>query len=164
MELGLTLVIVGTGNVLIVSVAGGAEVPPPGWPVKTVTCTMAGVAMSVELTTLVRVLELTYVVVRGTPLNCTTEVGENPDPWAVNVNCGPPAATAPGEIPEICGAGLLIVNVAALDAPPPGAGFATTICAVPPTARSEGVSAICNWVALTNVVVRLIGFHWTEEF
>ena len=95
MELGLTLVIVGTGNVLIVSVAGGAEVPPPGWPVKTVTCTMAGVAMSVELITVVRVLELTYVVVRGTPLNCTTEVGENPDPWTVNVNCGPPAATAP---------------------------------------------------------------------
>ena len=105
MELGLTLVIVGTRNVLIVSVAADAEVPPPGWPVKTVTCTMAGVAMSVELTTVVRVLELTYVVVRGRPLNCTTELGENPDPWTVNVNCGPPAATAPGVNDVITGTG-----------------------------------------------------------
>ena len=104
MELGLTLVVVGTRKLLIVSVAG-AEVPPPGAPVKTVTGTAAGVAMSFELTAIVRVLELTYVVVRGTPLNCTTEMGENPDPWTVNVNCGPPAATAPGAKDVITGTG-----------------------------------------------------------
>jgi len=94
--------------------------------------------------------------VRAAVFHVTDELETKPVPVTVTIEPPSIVETVLGEIPEICGAGLLIVNVAALDAPPPGAGFATTICAVPPTARSEGVSATCSWVELTNVVVRLI--------
>ncbi len=60
-----------------------------------------------------------------------------------------------GEIPVICGAGLLMVKVAAVEVPPPGTGFTTTICTISPNARSAGVSVTCSCVELTNVGVRL---------
>jgi len=104
MELGLTLVIAGTGYVLIVSTAG-ADVPPPGAPVTTVICAVVGVAMSLALRAMVRVLELTYVVIRAAPLKYTTDVGENPTPMTVKVRGWPPATTAAGLRELIAGTG-----------------------------------------------------------
>jgi len=57
-EVGYTLVIAGTGYVLIVSVAA-AEVPPPGVPVTTVICAEPGLAISVALTAILSCVELT---------------------------------------------------------------------------------------------------------
>ena len=86
-----------------------------------------------------------------------------PPPSIVIVDVIAPTITVEGDTELIVGTGLLIVNVTALDAPPPGAGFTITICAVSPSARSATVSATCSWVELTNVVVRLLWFHWTVE-
>ena len=100
---------------------------------------------------------------RAAVFHVTDELETKPVPVTVTIDPLSIVETVLGEIPEICGAGLLIVNVAALDAPPPGAGFTTTICKVPPRATSAAVSATCSWVELTNVGVRLLWFHWTVE-
>src|SRR6267142_5878670 len=56
-----------------------------------------------------------------------------------------------------------IVNVWALDVPPPGAGLNTVTDAVPAVARSvAGMDAVsCD--AETNIVVRLAPFHRTTD-
>ena len=108
-------------------------------------------------------MALTKVVVRAAPFQVTTELETKPLPLTVTVEPPLMVVTVLAEIPEICGAGLLIVNVAALEVPPPGAGFTTTTCAVPALAKSAAVTATCNWVELTNVVVRLAWFHWATE-
>jgi hypothetical protein len=46
---------------------------------------------------------------------------------------------------------LLTVKFAADDAPPPGAGFATTTGKVPTVARSAELSKIVSWFTLINV-------------
>jgi hypothetical protein len=53
----------------------------------------------------------------------------------------------------------VIVNVSALEVPPPGVGFTTVMAAVPTAAMSAAVMAAVNCVALTNVVVRALPFH-----
>jgi len=50
-----------------------------------------------------------------------------------------------------------------LDVPPPGAGVYTATVAVPTAEISEALTFICNWVLLTNVVVRDIPFHNISE-
>jgi len=90
------------------------------------------------------------------PFQVTEEFETNPVPVTVIGRPLSAVVTVLGEMPETWGSGLLIVKVTGLEAPPPGPGFTTTICAVPPTAKSEAVNAACNWVELTNVVVRLL--------
>lgn len=103
-EVGYTLVIAGTGYVLIVSVAA-VEVPPPGAPVTTVICAEPGFAMSVALTATLSCVELTYVVVRFVPLNCTTDEGPNPLPLTLSPKAALPATTAGGFKDVIAGTG-----------------------------------------------------------
>src|SRR6202021_615648 len=71
----------------------------------------------------------------------------------MRVNAAPPAVAVVGEIVVIVGVGLLIVNVAAPDVPPPGAGFVTVTFTVPPVAICAAVIAAVNCVEPTNVVV-----------
>jgi len=66
---------------------------------------VVGVAISVVETGIVRVLEFTYVVVRGVPLYWTIEEGENPEPFTVKVNDDPPATAAAGFRVVITGTG-----------------------------------------------------------
>ena len=56
-----------------------------------------------------------------------------------------------------------MVNVRAFEVPPPGAGLNTVTRAVPDEAISAAGIAAVNWVALTNVVVRLLPFHCTTD-
>jgi transcription initiation factor TFIIIB Brf1 subunit/transcription initiation factor TFIIB len=56
-----------------------------------------------------------------------------------------------------------MVNVSALEVPPPGAGVITVTAAVPTVAMSEAMIAACKVVAETKVVVRAFPFHWTVE-
>lgn len=56
-----------------------------------------------------------------------------------------------------------IVNVAAFDVPPPGAGLETVTLAVPGLAISAAAMAAVNCVPLTKVVVRFEPFHCTVE-
>ena len=87
---------------------------------------------------------LTNVVVRFVPFQRTTEVMAYFVPVAVSVKAALPATALVGEIELRVGAGLVaeIVNVFALDVPPPGAGLNTVTEAVPVAAMS--VARICG--------------------
>ena len=85
-------------------------------------------------------------------------------PVAVRVNPAPPAATLVGEIKLSVGAGLLlIVNVCALEAPPPGVGLKTVTGAVPAVAMSFARICAWSWVLLRKVVVRIAPFQRTTD-
>ena len=87
----------------------------------------------------------------------------NPEPLTVKVKLPPKASTGLGEILEIEGAGLLTVNVTAVEVPPPGAGVKTVIDNKAPVARSEAGIAAVSCVPLTNVVVRFEPLTCTSE-
>src|SRR5947207_2348522 len=70
---------------------------------------------------------------------------------------GVTSVAAPG------GTALLTVNVSAPEVPPPGVGEKTVRDAVPAVAMSPAVIAACNWVLLTNVVVRAAPFQRTTD-
>src|SRR4029077_14774181 len=91
------------------------------------------------------------------------EFGTMPLPVTVSTNPILLVVTVLGDMPVICGNGLSIVNVAAPEVPPPGPEFAMVICAKLPTAKSAAVNVMCNSVELTNVVGRLLWFHWAVE-
>ncbi len=59
--------------------------------------------------------------------------------------------------------GDVIVNATGAEVPPPGAGDCTVTCAVPAAAMSDGPTAACSCVELTNVVVRFDPFQRTIE-
>jgi hypothetical protein len=61
------------------------------------------------------------------------------------------------------GAGGLIVNVSALDVPPPGEGFTTVIDAVPGVATFAAGTMAVICVGETNVAVRVEPFQFTVE-
>src|SRR5216683_212002 len=156
-------VIVGTGLLIVNGV--GPELPPPGAGLNTATGLGPADAMSLAGTAAVSCVLLTNVVVSGIPWipNWTTDVVTKFVPLTVRVNDGPPAVALVGEIEVIDGKGLLIANVAAADAPPPGAGFVTVTLTVPPVAISAAVIAAVTCVALTNVVVFAAPLKLTTE-
>jgi len=64
----------------------------------------------------------------------------------------------------ITGAGeTLMVNVCALDVPPPGGGLTTVTEAVPGDATSAAVTVAVSCVEETNVVASVVAFHFTVE-
>lgn len=134
----------------------GLEVPPPGAGVTTVTAAVPAVAMSGAKIAAVNCTALTNVVVRALPFQFTTELFVKFVPTTVKVNAAPPAIAVLGLIKIIVGTGVvaLMVNVAAGDEPPPGAGFCTTTLAVPTEAISAAEIEAVNCVVLTNCVVR----------
>jgi hypothetical protein len=80
---------------------------------------------------------LTKVVVKVELFQCTFEPETKFDPLTVSVKAGPPAVALLGEIELIAGTGLLMVNVIALDVPPPGGAFTTVTEAVPAVLMSD---------------------------
>src|SRR5262249_53297239 len=104
-------------------------------------------------------------VVRAARFQLTTELLTKPVPFTVSVNAALPATTMPGESDVIVGAGFvwLIVNVAATEVPPPGAGLNTVTEAEPAAARSLAAIEAWSLVVLTNVVVRAAPFQLTTE-
>ena len=57
----------------------------------------------------------------------------------------------------------MMVNVCALDVPPPGVGFTTVTEAVPGDATSAAVTVAVSCVEETNVVASVVAFHFTVE-
>ena len=147
------------------------EVPPPGAGVKTVTLAVGRVidpgilAMSAARMVAVSLVALTKVVVRLLPFHCTTDAGTKPLPVTVRVKAGPFCGALLGASVESTGTGLPAVTMKdrALEVPPPGAGVTTVTWAVPAATRSLAGMAALSWVALTNVVVRLLPFQRTVE-
>lgn len=84
------------------------------------------------------------MVARGLPFKVIVELDTKPLPFTVNVEPPSTIVTVPGEMVETCGAGLLMVKACAADVPPPGVGFTTVTCAVPPVAKSAAVIETCN--------------------
>src|SRR5438093_12123528 len=84
-------------------------------------------------------------------------------PVAVRVNPAPPATALLGEIELSVGTRLLIVNVCALEVPPPGVGLKTVTGAVPAVAMSAVVICALSCVLLPNVVARWLPFHCTVD-
>jgi hypothetical protein len=89
----------------------------------------------------------TNVVVRSPPFHRTTEFVTKLVPFTVNINATPPAVAELGTSPLVVGTGLLlalIVNVCALEVPPPGVGLNTVTDAVPAIAMSVARIAACS--------------------
>jgi hypothetical protein len=84
-------------------------------------------------------------------------------PVTVSVNAALPTRAELGLRAETVGAGLFVVNVSALEVPPPGAGVKTVTIAVPTVAISGAVIAACRLVPETKVVVRGEPFQRTTE-
>ncbi len=80
-------------------------------------------------------------------------------PVRFSVKAGPPAKAEFGFKETRVGLGLSMVNITALDTPPPGVGFETVTLTVPAIVTSAAVIAACNWVLETNVVTRAVPFH-----
>lgn len=79
------------------------------------------------------------------------------------MKAAPPKTAVAGESEVNAGTGLLIVKVAVLDEPPPGAGLVTCTGAVPAVAISDAGTEAVSCVELTNVVVRLLPFQLATE-
>jgi hypothetical protein len=60
-------------------------------------------------------------------------------------------------------AGTVMVNVTALDVPPPGGGFTTVTEAVPGDATSAAVTVAVSCVDETYVVVKAVPFQRTDD-
>jgi hypothetical protein len=103
------------------------------------------------------------VVARLLPFQRTFEVETKLVPLTVRVKAGSPAVALAGEIAVSVGSGLLIVNVSAFEAPPPGVGVTTVTEAVAALVMSAAPIDAASWVALTNVVVRALPFQFTFE-
>jgi hypothetical protein len=130
---------------------------------ETATGTEPAVVRSLSSNVIWSWVVLTKVVLREDPFQVAEEAGTNPLPITVRTLPASSTVTVPGVTDETRGAGLLTMNSAAADAPPPGAGFFTVISAVPAIDRSVEVSVIFNCVVLTKVVTRLFWFHSALE-
>src|SRR5207237_255466 len=142
------------------------ESPPPGAGLETLTDAIPAVAMSAAAIAALSWVLDTGVVVRAAPFHFTTAPATKLVPLTVRVNAGPPEAVLLGDSEPRVGTGfggVLIVNVSALEVPPPGLGEKTRTAAVPAIARSAAVIAARRRVALTNVVARALPFHCTTE-
>ncbi len=132
------------GTALLMVKGSALEVPPPGAGLKTVTCAVPAAAISLAGIAAVNWLLLTNVVLRSEPFQRTTEPEVKLLPLTVRVKPAPPAVALEGESELSAGAGLLMVNVSALEVPPPGAGLKTVTCAVPPVAISPAAIEAVN--------------------
>ena len=146
----------------MVNVAAGEE-PPPGEGFWTTTLAVPAEAMSLAGIEAVICVALMNCEVRGLPFHQTLEALTKPVPLIVSVNAAPPVVVELGLKLVMAGAGLLMVNVAAGEEPPPGAGFCTTTFAVPAEAISLAGMEAVSCVGLTNCVVRKLPFHHTVE-
>jgi len=156
---GLMLLIVGAG-LLMVNVTA-PDSPPPGAGLKTVTFAVPAVAMSLAGMAAVSWVLETKVVGRSFPFQRTTEPVTKFVPVTVRVNPPLPATVVAGLIVVIVGDGFVMVKVAVLDVPPPGAGLKTVTFAVPAVATSLAGMVAVSTVLDTNPVVRLFPFQRT---
>src|SRR5688572_6646837 len=115
----------------------GADVPPPGGGVATVTSAVPTAAMSALPIVARSSVLLTNVVARLAPPHCTTDDGVKPLPATVSVKLEPPAAAPDGVSDDASGAGAGVTTVTvtgALTAVLPAASWARTVSVCWPSA------------------------------
>ena len=110
---------------LLVGKVNALEVPPPGVALNTVTCAVPADATSVAEMDAVNCVLLTKAEGLLLPFHWTTDPVTKLVPMMVNLKADEPAVTLLGESVLNEGAGLLMVKVNALEAPPPGIGLNT---------------------------------------
>ena len=150
------------GRGLLIVKVDPPDVPPPGVGFVTVTVAVPAVVISLARIDAVSCVLLTNVVVRFEPFHFTEAPETKLEPLTVSVKPEPPAVPLVGESELIDGRGLLIVKVDPPDVPPPGVGLKTVTVAVPAVVISLARIDAVSCVLLTNVVVRLEPFHFTE--
>jgi hypothetical protein len=138
---------VGTGLLMVNT--EGAEVPPPGVGLNTVTSAVPAVAIMKAATGAVTCVGPTKVVTRSCPFHWTTELALKFVPFTVKVKPGSPAILLSGSMLVIVGTGLLMVNVAVPEVPPPVPGLKTVTSAVPAVAISPAGTAAVSWTVET---------------
>jgi hypothetical protein len=99
-------------------------------------------------------------VVRALPFTSITVAATNPVPVTAIVKEVAPTVSVEGEVLVIVGAkfGAVTVTVAAVDVPPPGAGFTAVNERLPAAATSAAVNDTLTCVSLEYVVVRALPF------
>jgi len=157
------VVVIASGRAAATAKFRAFEVPPTGVGLKTVTGTVAGVAISLAVMAAFTRPPFTNVVVRAVPFHCTTEAGTKPEPSSVRVKALVPATALLGVRSSSVGAGFSMVKARAAVLPPPGVGLKTVTFAVPPLAMLLAGMAAVNCVLLPNVVVRLAPPQRTTE-
>ena len=80
------------------------------------------------------------------PFHCTVELEMKLLPFTVSVKAEPPTTVEEGETEATVGTGALTAKLTVDEAPPPGAGFATVMFAVPVAAMSAAVIAAVSCV------------------
>jgi hypothetical protein len=121
---GLILVITGEG--LVIMKASALETPPPGKGLSTVTIAVPGVTMSDAAIDAINRVEEIKVVARPDPFQRTTEPLTKLLPSTVSEKAEPPAAVDAGLRPVIMGirSGCVMTKyLTALEAPPLSAGL-----------------------------------------
>ena len=124
-EVGLSELTIGTGYTMAMEIA--AEVPPPGAGFTTATCADPTAATSLASRVRLIWVLLTKVAAWFVPFQVTVAAATKPVPVMVRFEPIASVVTVLGDTPEICGLGLLMARVIALDVPPPGDGLMTTI-------------------------------------
>jgi hypothetical protein len=119
----------------------GAEAPPPGAGLLTMTANDPAVAISGAVTAIVTCVALTNVTVLAALLNVPVAPLTKFVPLMVRVKAAPPAVALVGENDVIVGTGLLTVKLLVIEVPPPGAGLVTVTPKVPAVAMSAAVIA-----------------------
>src|SRR5262245_9742565 len=87
-------------------------------------------------------------------------------PVTASMNCPLPAVTGFGLSAVIAGVGFgggSTCKMAAFDVPPPGAGLKTVMLAAPGLGMSVDLTVAVNWVALTNIVGKLLPLIRTTD-
>ena len=155
----------GTGFEPLTVKVAPPEVPPPGAGFTTVTAAVPAVVTSEAGTSAVSFEALTNVVASIVPFQLTADEATKSLPLNVSVKATLPAAALAGDREEIDGTGFdaLMVKVAELEVPPPGAGFSTVTAAVPAVVTSEAGTSAVIFEALTNVVASIVPFQFTAD-
>src|SRR5213594_3310464 len=110
-EVGLMLVMLGTGFAAVIVNVTEFEVPPPGDGLKTVTAALPALAMSLCGIEAVSWPALTKVVERSAPFQRTTDVEMKLLPLTVSVKPAPPAMAEVGFMLVMLGTGFAAVIV-----------------------------------------------------
>jgi hypothetical protein len=133
-------------------ILNGAETPPPGAGLESVTETVAPAARDVAGTVALSSVELMNVAVRAALFKDTAVVDRKLVPIISSEVEELPAATLAGEMDVIAGSGFTTLTCCPEVAPPPGAGFVTVMVKFAMDARSDAVRDTASCVELVNVV------------
>jgi hypothetical protein len=144
-EVGLMLVIAGTGFAAVIVNVTEFEIPPPGDGLNTVIVALPALAISLAEIEAVSWLALPKVVGRSAPFQRTRDEEMKLLPLTVSVKAAPPAVAEVGLMLVIAGTefAAVIVKVTELEIPPPGDGLKTVTAALPALAISlAGIAAV----------------------